>query len=42
MQEVPKPRKLLDMVSNALRVKHYAYRTEETYVHVNCVIHEES
>ncbi|MGF1603992.1 MAG: integron integrase [Thermosynechococcaceae cyanobacterium] len=32
MQEVPKPRKLLDQVRDALRVKHYAYRTEATYV----------
>ena len=32
MQEVPKPRKLLDQVRDALRVKHYAYRTEESYV----------
>lgn len=27
-----KPRKLLDQVRDALRVKHYAYRTEECYV----------
>jgi integron integrase len=27
-----KPKKLLDQVSEALRTKHYAYRTEETYV----------
>ena len=26
------PKKLLDQVRDALRVKHYAYRTEETYV----------
>lgn len=29
---VPKPKKLLDQVSEALRTKHYAYRTEQTYV----------
>jgi len=28
----PKPKKLLDQVSEALRTKHYAYRTEQTYV----------
>ncbi|NCJ08596.1 hypothetical protein GS597_19195 [Synechococcales cyanobacterium C] len=28
----PQPRKLLDQVRDALRVRHYAYRTEETYV----------
>jgi len=27
----PKPKKLLDQVSEALRTKHYAYRTEQTY-----------
>ncbi len=27
-----KPKKLLDQVSEALRTKHYAYRTEQTYV----------
>jgi integron integrase len=27
-----KPRKLLDQVSDALRTKHYAYRTEQTYL----------
>jgi integron integrase len=36
MQQVstdePKPKKLLDLVRDALRVKHYAYRTEESYV----------
>jgi site-specific recombinase XerD len=26
------PKKLLDQVRDALRVKHYAYRTEESYV----------
>ena len=29
---VPKPKKLLDQVSEALRTKHYAYRTEKTYI----------
>ena len=29
---VSKPRKLLDQVSDALRTKHYAYRTEKTYL----------
>jgi len=28
----PKPRKLLDQVRDVLRTKHYALRTEETYV----------
>jgi hypothetical protein len=28
-----RPRKLLDQVRDALRVKHYAYSTEKTYVH---------
>jgi len=32
MSEPPKPKKLLDQVREALRVKHYAYRTEESYV----------
>lgn len=27
-----KPRKLLDQVSDALRTKHYSYRTEQTYI----------
>ncbi|XPM52647.2 MAG: integron integrase [Leptolyngbya sp. IPPAS B-1204] len=29
----PRPRKLLDQVRDALRVKHYSYSTEKTYVH---------
>ena len=29
---VPKSKKLLDQVSEALRIKHYAYRTEKTYI----------
>jgi hypothetical protein len=28
----PPPRKWLDQVQDAIRLKHYAYRTEETYV----------
>jgi integron integrase len=31
-EAVSKPKKLLDQVSEALRTKHYAYRTEQTYV----------
>ncbi len=27
-----KPKKLLDQVRKAMRLKHYAYRTEETFV----------
>jgi integron integrase len=30
--DTPRPKKLLDQVRDALRVKHYAYRTEESYV----------
>jgi integron integrase len=30
--EEHKPKKLLDQVRDALRVKHYAYRTEESYI----------
>lgn len=29
----PPPRKLLDQVRDAIRVKHYSYSTEKTYVH---------
>ena len=29
----PAPRKLLDRVRDAIRVRHYSYRIEETYVH---------
>ncbi|NMF61047.1 integron integrase [Pseudanabaena yagii] len=32
MQAEPPPRKLLDRVRDRIRVKHYSYRTEETYV----------
>lgn len=28
----PRPKKLLDQVRGAIRIKHYSYRTEETYV----------
>lgn len=28
----PRPKKLLDQVRDAIRLKHYAYRTEQTYV----------
>jgi hypothetical protein len=27
-----RPKKLLDQISEAMRLKHYAYRTEETYI----------
>ncbi len=26
------PKKLLDQVADALRIRHYAYRTEQTYI----------
>jgi hypothetical protein len=28
----PRPPKLLDQVREAIRIKHYSYRTEESYV----------
>ena len=28
----PRPKKLLDQVRDTIRLKHYSYRTEETYV----------
>jgi site-specific recombinase XerD len=31
--DAAKPKKLLDQVRDALRVRHYAYRTEEFYVY---------
>ncbi|MBE9128085.1 phage integrase N-terminal SAM-like domain-containing protein [Coleofasciculus sp. LEGE 07092] len=35
----PPPKKLLDQVRDAIRLKHYAYRTEETYVQwIRCYI----
>jgi len=30
---MPEPKKLLDVVRDMLRTKHYYYRTEQTYVH---------
>ncbi|MUL38027.1 site-specific integrase [Gloeocapsopsis dulcis] len=30
----PRPRKLLDQVPDAIRVKHYSYSTEKTYVYM--------
>lgn len=30
--EQPNPPKLLDRVRQAIRLKHYSYRTEQTYV----------
>ena len=32
MEEKPKPRKLLDRVRDRIRLKHYSYRTEQSYV----------
>lgn len=29
---MPEPRKLLDRVGDALRIKHYSYRTEQTCI----------
>ena len=29
----PRPKKLLDQVRDAIRVKHYAYSTEKTYLY---------
>jgi len=29
----PKPKKLLDQLRDAIRIKHYAYSTEKTYIH---------
>ncbi len=35
----PSPKKLLDQVRDAFRLKHYAYRTEETYIQwIRCYI----
>lgn len=28
-----RPKKLLERVSDAIRRKHYSYRTEQTYIH---------
>jgi len=36
---MPEPRKLLDQVRDALRIKHYSYRTEQTYIDwIKCYI----
>jgi hypothetical protein len=32
-QSIPKPKKLLDQIRDAIRLKHYSYITEKTYVH---------
>ncbi|MGM9497827.1 MULTISPECIES: site-specific integrase [Desertifilum] len=32
----PPPKKLLDQVRDAIRVNHYSYRTEKTYVQWIC------
>jgi site-specific recombinase XerD len=32
MSENPPPKKLLDQMRDSLRLKHYSYRTEQTYV----------
>jgi hypothetical protein len=32
MNGTARPKKLLDRVRDVLRVKHYAYRTEKTYI----------
>ena len=32
-QTIPKPKKLLDQIRDAIRLKHYSYSTEKTYVH---------
>ena len=29
----PKPKKLLDQLRDAIRIKHYSYSTEKTYVY---------
>jgi hypothetical protein len=34
------PRKLLDQVRDVIRLKHYSYRTEQTYLHWILVLHE--
>lgn len=33
LEDPAKPRKLLEQVSDLMRVKHYSYRTEQTYIH---------
>ncbi len=32
-----RPKKLLDQVRDAIRLKHYSWRTEESYVNADCV-----
>ena len=32
-QSIPKPKKLLDQIRDAIRLKHHSYSTEKTYVH---------
>lgn len=32
-QSIPKPKKLLDQIRDAIRLKHFSYSTEKTYVH---------
>lgn len=32
-QSIPKPKKLLDQIRDAIRLKHYSYSTEKTYIH---------
>ena len=32
-QTLPKPKKLLDQLRDTIRIKHYSYSTEKTYVH---------
>jgi len=29
----PKPKKLLDQISDSIRQKHYSHRTERAYIH---------
>jgi hypothetical protein len=35
MQSEPRPKKLLEQVRDVIRMKHYSYRTEQTYVQLN-------
>ncbi|WP_425443042.1 phage integrase N-terminal SAM-like domain-containing protein [Spirulina major] len=32
MTATPPPKKLLDVVREVIRLKHYSYRTEQTYI----------
>ena len=36
MQKPPKRKRLLTRVREAIRLKHYSYRTEKTYVQWSC------